>query len=129
MTYLSWHLTPPWLMYEIVFESCKRVYFVWIFFLFFWLVLDSNLVNITDFMLWNVKDLILTESELLLLSTSCSSCISCMSGVLVLLASIPWKSSIPLWNGSAYHTHCTSYQMPDTVSVCMLQHSIYSFLF
>ena len=40
------------------------------FFLSFWLVLDSNLVNITYFMLWNVKDFILTHLKLMLLSTS-----------------------------------------------------------
>ena len=50
----------------------------------FWPVYNSSLLNITDFMLWNVKGFILTESKLLLLSsqfgtvTSSSLCISCM---------------------------------------------------
>ena len=30
-------------------------------FALFWLVLDSSLVNITDFMIWNIKDFLLTE--------------------------------------------------------------------
>ena len=53
-------------------------------FTLFWLVLDSSLVNITDFMPWNIKDFILTESKLLLLSswlctvTSFSLCLPCM---------------------------------------------------
>ena len=52
-------------------------------FALFWLVLDSSLVYITDFTLRNIKDFILTESKLLLLScqfailTLSSSCISC----------------------------------------------------
>ena len=53
-------------------------------FTLFWLVPNSKLLNITDFMLWNVKDSILVESELLLLSchfgtgTSSSLCILCI---------------------------------------------------
>ena len=34
-------------------------------FALFWSVLNSSLVNITDFMLWMVKDFIFTESKLL----------------------------------------------------------------
>ena len=111
------------------------------FFVLFWLVLDSNLVNVTDFMVWNVKDFTLTEWKLLLFSTwlgmgtSSSLCVLCIChaypiyGVLVLFASAPFSSSIPLWNGSAYHMPCTSYQTLGTVSSCVLYHSIYSFLF
>ena len=50
----------------------------------FWLVPNSSLVYMTDFTLWNVQDFILTESELLLLSsqfgtvTTSSLCVSCM---------------------------------------------------
>ena len=49
-----------------------------------WLVINSDLVNITDFIPWNFKDFILTESRLLFLSpqlctrTSSSLCISCI---------------------------------------------------
>ena len=52
-------------------------------FLFFF-GLHMTLVNITDFTLWNVKDLILTEAKLILLSpwlckwTSFSLGVSCM---------------------------------------------------
>ena len=48
-----------------------------------WPVLNSSLVNITDLMLWNVKDFILPESKHSLLSSkfgtevSSSLCISC----------------------------------------------------
>ena len=53
-------------------------------FIISWLVLDSTLVNIIDFILWNIKDFILTESNFLLLltwlgtGTSSSLCVSCM---------------------------------------------------
>ena len=51
------------------------------------------------------------------------------AGVLVLLTSVSSSSSILLWNGSAYHIQCTSYQMLGTVSPCVLHSSIYSFPF
>ena len=45
-------------------------------FVLFWLVLNSSLVNTTVFMLWNVKDLILTESKFLSLSSQLCTCTS-----------------------------------------------------
>ena len=89
---------------DIKFQSLPMPICMQFLFLFgFYSVL--SLVNITDFMLWNIKGLILTESNLLLLSTwlgtetSSSLCISCMclgQWIAVILMFIPWNSGIPL---------------------------------
>ena len=72
---ITWH-------YKLsAFNTFIIVSILYIKFALFWLVLNSSLMNITDFMLWNIKDVILIESKLLLLSsqfgtvTSSSLCI------------------------------------------------------
>ena len=105
-----------------------HVYLVCIFVLFFWLIPDSRLVNSTDFILWNIKDLYSLSQ-----SSCCSQCSLaqglpslCAShiciwaaGVLALLMFFPQNPGIPLQNDSAFLICCMSYQMLDnTLPVC-----------
>ena len=72
----------------------------------FWLILGSSLVNITDFILWNVSDFILIDSKLLFSSWFCTVsssvlCISCM-------------------HLSAAHSHSLELQHTTLKWVCLL---------
>ena len=116
--------------------SSLPVSILYIIHTFFWLVLDSILVNITDFTLSKFRYLILTKPKLLpffshsIVQGPSSCCISCTACFLVvtsdLVTAFEYSCRLP-YSDSSSNIHCISCQMQGTASVGTQYHNICCF--
>ena len=96
-------------------------------------MLNSSLVNNTDFKLSKLRYLIFNKSKfvsLFLFSTvqgSPSCCTSCTYLQHHATSVFAWACRLP-YSGSSYFIHCIFCHRQGTASVCVLHHSIYSSL-